>query len=75
MLKRAELGLNLLIFWRIFIIARVCILDYEYQERIQRAAKLFREKGFDVMVVARRKATMQTRDIFQIFGPYLKERA
>ena len=32
--------------------ARVCIPDYEYQERIQRAAKMLRERGLDVMVVA-----------------------
>ena len=31
---------------------RVCIPDYEYKERIKKAAKMLAEKGLDVMVVA-----------------------
>lgn len=31
---------------------RVCIPDHEYKERIKRAAKMLKEKGLDVMVVA-----------------------
>ena len=31
---------------------RICIPDYEYRERIEKAAKMLREKGLDVMVVA-----------------------
>ncbi len=31
---------------------RICIPDYEYQERIKRAAKLVADRGLDVMVVS-----------------------
>ena len=31
---------------------RVCIPDYEYKERIKKAAKMLKERGLDVMVVA-----------------------
>ena len=30
---------------------RICIPDYEYKERIAKAAKLVAERGLDVMVV------------------------
>ena len=32
--------------------SRICIPDYEYKERIQKAARLIRERGLDVMVVS-----------------------
>ena len=31
--------------------SRICIPDYEYKERIAKAAKLIRQKGLDVMLV------------------------
>ena len=30
--------------------SRICIPDYEYKERIQKAAKLIRERGLDVKI-------------------------
>lgn len=47
---------------------RICIPDYEYKERIARAAKLVREKGLDVMVVSSTNPTMQMPDISADFG-------
>ena len=54
--------------------ARVCIPDYEYQERIQRAAKLLRAKGLDVMVVASTESDYANARYFSGFWP-LFERA
>ena len=56
------------------IMARVCIPDYEYQERIQRAAKLLRAKGLDVMVVASTESDYANARYFSGFWP-LFERA
>ena len=53
---------------------RVCIPDYEYQERIQRAAKLLRAKGLDVMVVASTESDYANARYFSGFWP-LFERA
>ncbi len=53
---------------------RVCIPDYEYQERIQRAAKMLRERGLDVMVVASTESDYANARYFSGFWP-LFERA
>ena len=49
--------------------ARVCIPDYEYQERIQRAAKMLRERGLDVMVVASTESDYANARYFSGFWP------
>lgn len=54
--------------------SRVCIPDYEYKERIARAAKLIREKGLDVMVVASTESDYANARYFSGFWP-LFERA
>ena len=54
--------------------ARVCIPDNEYQERIARAAKLVREKGLDVMVVCSTESDDANARYFSGFWP-LFERA
>ena len=53
---------------------RICIPDYEYKERIQRAAKMIREKGLDVMVVASTESDYANARYFSGFWP-LFERA
>jgi len=53
---------------------RICIPDYEYKERIARAAKLVREKGLDVMVVASTESDYANARYFSGFWP-LFERA
>lgn len=53
---------------------RICIPDYEYKERIARAAKLIREKGLDVMVVASTESDYANARYFSGFWP-LFERA
>ena len=53
---------------------RVCIPDYEYKERIARAAKLVREKGLDVMVVSSTESDYANARYFSGFWP-LFERA
>ena len=54
--------------------SRVCIPDYEYKERIERAAKLIREKGLDVMVVSSTESDYANARYFSGFWP-LFERA
>ena len=54
--------------------SRICIPDYEYKERIQRAAKLIREKGLDVMVVSSTESDYANARYFSGFWP-LFERA
>ena len=54
--------------------ARICIPDYEYQERIQRAAKMLRDRGLDVMVVASTESDYANARYFSGFWP-LFERA
>lgn len=53
---------------------RVCIPDSEYQERIKKAAKLLKEKGLDVMVVASTESDYANARYFSGFWP-LFERA
>lgn len=53
---------------------RVCIPDYEYKERIAKAAELIREKGLDVMVVASTESDYANARYFSGFWP-LFERA
>lgn len=53
---------------------RVCIPDYEYQERIQRAAKMLQERGLDVMIVASTESDYANARYFSGFWP-LFERA
>jgi len=54
--------------------SRICIPDYEYKERIAKAAKLVREKGLDVMVVASTESDYANARYFSGFWP-LFERA
>jgi len=53
---------------------RICIPDYEYKERIAKAAKLVREKGLDVMVVVSTESDYANARYFSGFWP-LFERA
>ena len=53
---------------------RVCIPDWEYQERIQKAAKMLRERGLDVMLVASTESDYANARYFSGFWP-LFERA
>lgn len=53
---------------------RICIPDYEYQERIARAAELVRQKGLDVMVVVSTESDYANARYFSGFWP-LFERA
>ena len=53
---------------------RICIPDYEYKERIQRAAKLVRDRGLDVMVVSSTESDYANARYFSGFWP-LFERA
>lgn len=54
--------------------SRICIPDYEYKERIAKAAKLVREKGLDVMVVVSTESDYANARYFSGFWP-LFERA
>ena len=54
--------------------ARICIPDYEYKERIAKAAKLVAEKGLDVMVVCSTESDYANARYFSGFWP-LFERA
>lgn len=54
--------------------SRICIPDYEYKERVSRAAKLVREKGLDVMVVVSTESDYANARYFSGFWP-LFERA
>ena len=53
---------------------RVCIPDWEYKERIAKAAELIRKKGLDVMVVASTESDYANARYFSGFWP-LFERA
>ncbi len=53
---------------------RICIPDYEYKERIQKAAELIRKKGLDVMVVSSTESDYANARYFSGFWP-LFERA
>ncbi len=53
---------------------RICIPDYEYKERIERAAKLVRDRGLDVMVVSSTESDYANARYFSGFWP-LFERA
>lgn len=53
---------------------RICIPDYEYKERIAKAAKMLREKGLDVMVVSSTESDYANARYFSGFWP-LFERA
>ena len=53
---------------------RVCIPDWEYQERIKKAAALIRERGLDVMLVASTESDYANARYFSGFWP-LFERA
>ncbi len=54
--------------------SRICIPDYEYQERIAKAAALVREKGLDVMLVSSTESDYANARYFSGFWP-LFERA
>ena len=53
---------------------RICIPDYEYGERIQKAAKLIRERGLDAMLVVSTESDYANARYFSGFWP-LFERA
>ncbi len=53
---------------------RICIPEYEYKERIARAAKLIQQKGLDVMVVCSTESDYANARYFSGFWP-LFERA
>ena len=53
---------------------RICIPDYEYQERIQKAAKLVAAKGLDAMLVVSTESDYANARYFSGFWP-LFERA
>lgn len=53
---------------------RICIPDHEYKERIQKAAKLVRDRGLDVMVVSSTESDYANARYFSGFWP-LFERA
>ncbi|MBQ2743252.1 MAG: aminopeptidase P family protein [Oscillospiraceae bacterium] len=54
--------------------SRICIPDYEYQERIKRAAKMVADRGLDVMVVSSTESDYANARYFSGFWP-LFERA
>ncbi len=54
--------------------SRICIPDYEYQERIKRAAKLIEKRGLDVMIVSSTESDYANARYFSGFWP-LFERA
>ena len=54
--------------------SRICIPDNEYKERIAKAAKLIKERGLDVMVVASTESDYANARYFSGFWP-LFERA
>ncbi len=56
------------------MMSRICIPDYEYKERIQRAAKMVADKGLDVMVVCSTESDYANARYFSGFWP-LFERA
>ena len=48
---------------------RICIPDWEYQERIQKAAAMLRERGLDVMIVASTESDYANARYFSGFWP------
>ena len=54
--------------------SRICIPDYEYGERISKAARMIREKGLDVMIVSSTESDYANARYFSGFWP-LFERA
>ena len=54
--------------------SRICIPDYEYQERIKRAAKMVADRGLDAMVVSSTESDYANARYFSGFWP-LFERA
>ncbi len=48
---------------------RVCIPDYEYKERIQKAAQLIRERGLDLMIVSGTESDYANTRYFSGFWP------
>ena len=53
---------------------RICIPDYEYKERIKKAAELIRQRGLDVMLVMSTESDYANARYFSGFWP-LFERA
>ena len=53
---------------------RICIPDYEYKERVKRAAELVKAKGLDVMLVVSTESDYANARYFSGFWP-LFERA
>ena len=54
--------------------SRICIPDYEYKERVKRAAELVKERGLDVMLVVSTESDYANARYFSGFWP-LFERA
>ncbi|MBQ2715082.1 MAG: aminopeptidase P family protein [Clostridia bacterium] len=48
---------------------RVCIPDYEYKERIQKAAQLVKERGLDLMIVSGTESDYANTRYFSGFWP------
>lgn len=48
---------------------RVCIPDYEYKERIEKAAKLIRDRGLDAMLVSSTESDYANARYFSGFWP------
>ena len=54
--------------------SRICIPDYEYKERVQRAAEILRREGLDALIVNGNEADYANPRYFSGFWP-LFERA
>ena len=54
--------------------SRICIPDYEYKERVAKAAKMVADKGLDIMIVVSTESDYANARYFSGFWP-LFERA
>ena len=51
------------------VMQRICIPDWEYKERVKKAAKLVAEKGLDVMLVCSTESDYANARYFSGFWP------
>ena len=51
------------------IMARICIPDYEYKERVQRCAAILRRENLDVLIVNGNEADYANPRYFSGFWP------
>ena len=49
------------------IMASICIADYEYKERVQRAAAILRREGLDALIVTGNDADYAHPLYFSVF--------